>query len=32
MAINVQHSTLRAARNSTSAKPTIQHSKLKIQN
>ena len=28
--VNIQNSTLRAARNSTSAKPTIQHSKLNI--
>ena len=29
--VNIQNSTLRFARNSTSALPTIQHSKLKTQ-
>ena len=31
MVINVQHSTLRFARNSTSASPTIQHSTFNTQ-
>ena len=29
--VNIQNSTLRFAHNSTSASPTIQHSKLKTQ-
>ena len=29
--VYIQHSTLRTARNSTSASPTIQHSKLNTQ-